>query len=56
MNVRQAAGELQVSLHCALAAVTAIKEAHDISQKLEKHLRASVPHVGRVLIHVEPDE
>ena len=31
-----------------------IAAAHKISQQLEKHLRACVPSLGRVVIHVEP--
>ncbi|MBI5244241.1 MAG: cation-efflux pump [Elusimicrobia bacterium] len=56
IQARLAGGELQVSLHCALDGSTAIQDAHDISERIEKHLRAQVPFVGRVVIHVEPVE
>ena len=31
-----------------------IGDAHDLTVALEAHLRARVPNVGRVVIHVEP--
>jgi len=31
-----------------------LKRAHDVSQRIEKAIRAEVPHVERVLIHYEP--
>ncbi len=46
--------ELAVSFHCTLEPATAITEAHDITVRLEKYLRAHVPGLGRVVIHVEP--
>ena len=56
IQVQQAGAELAVSLHCALDGDTAITDAHEITEELEKHLRAQVPSVGRVVIHVEPPE
>jgi divalent metal cation (Fe/Co/Zn/Cd) transporter len=32
----------------------AITDAHELTEQLEKHVRARVPSVGRVVIHVEP--
>ena len=49
-------GELFLSLHCILAPQTAIKEAHDLTVRLEKCLRAEIPELGRVVIHVEPPD
>jgi cation diffusion facilitator family transporter len=31
-----------------------LKKAHDVSQRIEKTIRAEVPHIERVLIHYEP--
>ncbi|HAH06720.1 MAG TPA: cation transporter [Elusimicrobia bacterium] len=56
IQVRLAGGELQVSLHCALAGSTGIQDAHGITERIEKHLRSQVPFVGRVVIHVEPTD
>ena len=39
-----------------LAPQTAIKDAHDLTARLEKHLRAAIPELSRVVIHVEPPE
>jgi len=41
-------------MHCALDAATGIRDAHDFTEQLEKHLRERVSGLGRVLIHVEP--
>jgi divalent metal cation (Fe/Co/Zn/Cd) transporter len=56
LKAQWAAGELAVSLHCTLDAATTITDAHDLTQRMEAHLRAQVPNLGRVLIHVEPPE
>jgi divalent metal cation (Fe/Co/Zn/Cd) transporter len=56
VRVQHAGGELSVSFHCALDAATAITEAHELTVRLEEYLRAQVPGLGRVVIHVEPDK
>lgn len=55
VQVQQTGGELSVSFHCALDAATAITDAHELTVRLEEYLRAHVPGLGRVVIHVEPD-
>jgi cation diffusion facilitator family transporter len=47
-------GELSVSFHCALDPGTPITAAHEITVRLEEHLRSNIPNLGRVVIHVEP--
>jgi cation diffusion facilitator family transporter len=47
-------GELSVSFHCALDPGTPITAAHEITVRLEEHLRSTIPNLGRVVIHVEP--
>lgn len=54
IEVQQTGPELAVSFHCELDAGTAITEAHDLTVQLEQHLRARIPNLGRVVIHVEP--
>jgi len=54
VQVKQVGEELAVSLHCTLDAATAITDAHDWTVRLEDSLRAEVPGLGRVVIHVEP--
>jgi cation diffusion facilitator family transporter len=56
LRVQRIGEETAVSLHCALEAATAITAAHDITVRLEAYLREKVPGLGRVSIHVEPDE
>lgn len=56
IRVQSVNDELAVSFHCGLDASTAITEAHDLTVRLEEYLRANVPGVGRVAIHVEPDK
>ncbi|MBI3733470.1 MAG: cation-efflux pump [Chloroflexi bacterium] len=47
-------GEIGVVLHIFLADQSPIREAHDLSTRLETRLRQQIPHVGEVLVHVEP--
>ena len=54
VTVRRSGGELTVSFHCALDPDTAIIAAHDLTEKVERSLRARLPRLGRVVIHVEP--
>jgi cation diffusion facilitator family transporter len=56
VRVQLAGGELAVSFHCTLDAATAITQAHDLTVRLEEHLRSKVPGLGRVVIHVEPNK
>ena len=56
IKAQHAGGELAVSFHCTLDASTAITEAHDLTVRLEEYLRAHVPGLGRVAIHVEPNK
>ena len=54
VKVQRAGGEIQVSFHCRLDPQLTIAAAHDLTVALEAHIRARVPKVGRVVIHVEP--
>jgi cation diffusion facilitator family transporter len=54
--VQQTGPELSVSLHCTLEPATPIVDAHDFTVRLEQYLRANIPKLGRVVIHVEPKE
>ena len=56
VEVQLVGGELTVSLHCTLDAATGITDAHDFTERLEKHLRARIPDLGRVVIHAEPPD
>jgi divalent metal cation (Fe/Co/Zn/Cd) transporter len=37
-------------------ATISVKEGHDLAHELKDTLRAEIPELGHVLIHVEPDE
>ena len=54
VKVQRAGGQLQVSFHCRLDPQMLIGAAHDLTVNLEAHIRAHLPNVGRVVIHVEP--
>jgi cation diffusion facilitator family transporter len=56
LHVQLIGDELSVSLHCTLAPATAIADAHEFTVRLEDYLRSRVKHLGRVVIHVEPQE
>ncbi len=55
VRVQLAGGELAVSFHCTLDPATAITAAHNLTVRLEEHLRSRVQGLGRVVIHVEPE-
>ena len=54
VSVRNADGELSISLHVFVDDQSPIRQAHDLSTQLETRLRREIPNVGRVLVHVEP--
>lgn len=54
LMVRDESGMLSISLHCQMAGTTSVRAAHDLSERLEAAVRAAVPNVGQVVIHVEP--
>jgi cation diffusion facilitator family transporter len=54
VEVQRTGQDLAVSFHCTLDASTAITDAHKLTEQVEQHLRAQMPSLGRVVIHVEP--
>lgn len=54
--LRRSGGELQVSFHCSMASGTRITDAHRLTEQIESLLRSRVPSLGRIVIHVEPQE
>jgi divalent metal cation (Fe/Co/Zn/Cd) transporter len=55
-SARRVANELNVTFHCAVDPRTAIGDAHARTVAVEQALRARLPNLGRVVIHVEPPE
>ena len=43
-------------MHCAVPGDTSLPEAHLIAEKVERQLRAELPQLEHVTIHVEPPE
>lgn len=54
LTVERHAGKLLISLECVVDGELSIETAHAISENVEQHLRAEVPEVTGVLVHVEP--
>jgi len=54
--LNRVSGELALSFHCVMDGEMAITDAHSLTEKVEAALRAQVPNLGRVIIHVEPPE
>lgn len=56
MKVHRVSGEISLSFHCIMNGDASITDAHAMAERLESALRAQVPSLGRVVIHVEPPE
>lgn len=54
--VRKAGMKFHIDLHAIVDGEISVKKGHDISHKLKDHLRAKIPHLADVLIHIEPHE
>lgn len=44
-----------LSFHCAVNGGLSVEEAHTVCNRLEQRIRAAVPMVGRIVIHLEPE-
>jgi cation diffusion facilitator family transporter len=53
--VRCVTDEITVAFGCTLSQETPVTDAHDLTERIEQFLRARVPNLGRVIIHVEPE-
>lgn len=56
MTVHRVGDELALSFHCTVDANVTISDAHGLTEQVERALRARLPHLGRVVIHIEPPE
>tara|TARA_R110000868_G_scaffold264879_1_gene523525 strand:+ start:42779 stop:43654 length:876 start_codon:yes stop_codon:yes gene_type:complete len=52
--IRKAGMKYHVDLHAIVDGTITVKEGHDLAHKLKDTLRAEIPELGHVLIHVEP--
>ena len=53
--IRKSGMYYHVDLHAVVDANITVKEGHAISHKLKDTLRADIPQIGHVLIHIEPN-
>jgi cation diffusion facilitator family transporter len=56
IHVRPGPDGYDVVLHCLADPEMSITEAHRLSDLAEQRLRAEVPGIGQVLVHVEPEQ
>ena len=56
LKVRRHGGEYHVDVHVQAAPNLTLHDAHVLSGKVKSAIRASIPQVAGVLIHMEPDE
>ncbi len=54
IDVHTAGEELVVSFDCVMDPAMEIVDAHSVTEQVERKLRAHIPSLGRVVIHVEP--
>jgi len=54
IEVHTAGDELVVSFDCLMDPTMEIVDAHSVTEQIEQKLRARLPSLGRVVIHVEP--
>lgn len=54
--IRKAGMKYHVDLHATVESDISVKEGHDIAHLLKDTLRAKIPQLGHVLIHIEPNE
>lgn len=47
---------LCVGFHCQVARDLSVEQAHSLSVRLERQLRELIPSIGRICIHLEPEE
>lgn len=54
--VRKAGMQFHVDLHAMVDGDISVTKGHDIAHLLQDHLKAEIPNLCHVLIHIEPDE
>ncbi len=53
--IRKAGMKFHVDLHAVVDGDISVKKGHDLAHKLQNTLQQKIPHIGHVLIHIEPD-
>lgn len=54
ITVLRETGKLSLSFHCKVEGGAKLQEAHALTEQMEEILKTRVPHLGRVMIHLEP--
>jgi len=54
--IRKAGMRFHVDLHAIVDSEISVKEGHDISHQLQDYLQKEIPNLGKVLIHIEPND
>ncbi|MFD2717486.1 cation diffusion facilitator family transporter [Hymenobacter monticola] len=54
--IRKAGMQYHVDLHANVSGDISVRQGHDIAHHLQNTLRAKLPQLGNILIHVEPQE
>jgi divalent metal cation (Fe/Co/Zn/Cd) transporter len=54
--IRKAGMKYHVDLHAVVNASITVKAGHDLAHLLNDTLRAEIPSLGHVLIHIEPEK
>lgn len=54
IQVRQVEGRLFITLEALVDGELSMAEAHELSTQLQENMRARVPNIGEVLVHLEP--
>ena len=55
-HIRKAGMKYHVDLHAMVNSEISVKQGHDLAHKLKDTLSQSIPSLGNILIHIEPDE
>ncbi|MDD8015413.1 MAG: cation-efflux pump [Acidobacteriota bacterium] len=55
IRVRCHGDKLSASMHCTLDDGISIIKAHELSTSIEERVKAAIPELNRVLVHVEPE-
>jgi len=53
--IRKAGMQYHVDLHAIVNGQITVTEGHDLSHRLKDELYNKIPHLGRILIHIEPN-
>jgi divalent metal cation (Fe/Co/Zn/Cd) transporter len=55
VSVRRQGKKYLVALHCTFDEALSIVQVHEISTRIEEHLKSTIPILERVLVHAEPE-